>query len=224
LRFPAGWSIGLLPGTVVVTAEPMAWILVVDDEPSVRGALVGRLRAMRHRCVEAANGLEALEELHEREFDLVLTDVMMPELNGFQFLERALPYIEGRTPVVILSSVEDRGGVEAALDAGAYDWLTKPADSEEVERVVESALERRAENLRLVGRHRGRRGPVPAEALGPRPGDRVTAPPGQEPAGVPAFRQTRTVVSIPRPGQIALSAAHAGSWWRRLRKLFRPAA
>jgi DNA-binding response OmpR family regulator len=196
----------------------VAWILVVDDEPSVRGALTAQLQALRHRCVEAADGLQALERLHEREFDLVLTDVMMPELNGFQLLARALPYIEGRTPVVILSSVEDRDGVAAALHAGAYDWLTKPAEAEEVERVVEEALRRREENLRLVGRHRGRGGPVPLEALGPRPGDREEAPPQQRPAGIPAFRAERRIVQVPRPGAETAEkdAGRTRHWWRRL--------
>ncbi len=193
----------------------MAWILIVDDEAAVRGALAAQLTALKHRCVEAENGLVALERLHEREFDLVLTDVMMPELNGFQLLERALPYIEGRTPVVILSSVEDRDGVQAALDAGAYDWLTKPADAEEVQRVLEGALSRRAENVRLVGRFRGRRGPVPADALGARPRDVKDAPTDQPPAGVPAFRHTPRVVSIPRPGEGPDTPGSQLPWWRR---------
>ena len=194
----------------------MAWILVVDDEPAVRGALVAQLRALGHRCIEASNGLEGLERLHERDVDLILTDVMMPHLNGFQFLERALPYIEGRTPVVVLSSVEDVRGVDAALQAGAYDWLTKPAELHAVERVVQQALARRRESLRLMGPHRGRGGPVPREALGQRPGDRDEAPPSQRPAGVPAFRVPRHMVQVPRPGASDHDAPQRLSWWRRL--------
>ena len=207
-----------------VPAEPMAWILVVDDEPAVRGVLVAQLTRLRHRCVEAGNGLEALERLHEREFDLVLTDVMMPHLNGFQFLERVLPYIEGRTPVVVLSSVDDQDGIEAALDVGAYDWLHKPARTADVERVVGAALDRRAENVRLVGRHRGRRGPVPKQALGPRPGDEHDAPPGQPVAGVPAVREERKVVSIPRPGADTEPSTARPGLWQRLKGLFGSAA
>lgn len=202
----------------------MAWILVVDDEPAVRGAMVAQLEALRHRCVEAENGLEALEAMHAREFDLLVTDVMMPKLNGFQLLERALPYIQGRTPVIVLSSVEDREGVQAALDAGAYDWLTKPADAAEVERVIEGALARRAENVRLVGRHRGRRGPVPESALGPRPEDEREAPHDQPPAGVPAFREERHVIAIPRPEAGLDEAAPPTGFWTRLRRLFGRAA
>lgn len=202
----------------------MAWILVVDDEAAVRGALVAQLKALHHRCVVAANGLEALQCLHEREFDLVLTDVMMPELNGFQLLERALPYIEGRTPVVILSSIEDQDGVQAALEAGAYDWLTKPADASDVERVIEGGLRRRAQNVRLVGRHRGRKGPVPAEALGPRAGDRHDAPVAQPAAGVPALREERRVVSIPRPDDGAGDTEVRAGLWQRLRRLLGMAA
>lgn len=202
----------------------MAWILVVDDEAAVRGALVAQLEALRHRCVEAADGLEALERLHEREFDLVLTDVMMPNLNGFQLLERALPYIQGRTPVVVLSSVDDRDGMEAALEAGAYDWLTKPARTGDVERVIEGGLRRRAENVRLIGRHRGRRGPVPARALGARPEDVRDAPIDQPVAGVPAFRREQRLVEIPRPGTEAPTPDARPGFWQRLRRLFGSAA
>ncbi len=195
----------------------MAHILVVDDEPAVRDALVRRLREMRHRCAEASNGLEALERLHEREFDLVLTDVMMPKLNGFQFLERALPYLKGRVPVVVLSSVDDRDGAAAAIDAGAYDYLNKPAEREDLERVIAEGLRRREEMVRLLGRFRGRGGPVPREALGERERDRAEAPVEQVPAGVPAVREERRVVSVPRPGERDDDAsARSGSVWHRL--------
>lgn len=202
----------------------MAWILVIDDEPAVRGVLTEQLLAMGHRCVEASNGLEGLERLHEREVDLVLTDVMMPHLNGFQFLARALPYIEGRTPVVILSSVDDQDGIQAALDAGAYDWLTKPARTAEVERVVAAALQRRAENVRLLGRHRGRKGPVPKQALGARSGDVEDAPVGQPVAGVPALREARRVVAIPRPDAAPAATTPREGFWDKLKRLFGTAA
>ncbi|MDA1194934.1 MAG: response regulator [Planctomycetota bacterium] len=202
----------------------MAWILLVDDEPSVRGALAAQLRALRHRCVEAEDGLQALERLHEREFDLVMTDVMMPKLNGFQLLDRALPFIEGRTPVVVLSSVEDRDSIQVALDAGAYDWLTKPADADDVARVLEGGLRRRAENVRLIGRYRGRGGPVPKEALGPRAGDVREAPPSQPPAGVPAFRSEPRIVAVPRP-QVGVAVPERPlGWWRRVATWLRGAA
>ena len=202
----------------------MAWILVVDDEPTVRSVLVQQLQALGHRCMQASNGLEGLDRLHERDVDLVLTDVMMPHLNGFQFLERALPYIEGRTPVVILSSVDDQEGIEAALAAGAYDWLTKPASSTDVERVVGAALQRRAENVRLLGRHRGRHGPIPRQALGARPGEEADAPVGQPAASVPALRETHRIVSIPRPdARGEVEEPHPGLWLR-LKRLLRLAA
>jgi len=196
----------------------MAHILVVDDEVAVRDMLVRRLRALRHRCTEASNGLEALERLHEREFDLILTDVMMPKLNGFQFLERVIPYLKGRVPIVVLSSVEDRDGAAAAIDAGAYDYLNKPADQEDLERVIQEGLRRRDEMVRLLGRHRGRHGPVPADALGERVEDRAEAPENQVPAGVSAILEERRVISVPRPHAEAdwASPRPRVSLWRRL--------
>ncbi len=196
----------------------MAHILVVDDEVAVRDTLVRRLRALRHRCTEASNGLEALERLHEREFDLILTDVMMPKLNGFQFLERVLPHLKGRVPVVVLSSVDDRDGAGAAIDAGAYDYLNKPADQEDIERVISEGLRRREEMVRLLGRFRGRGGPVPADALGERPEDRAEAPENQIPAGVPAMLEERHVVSIPPPAPEpgTVRQPPSPSLWQRL--------
>jgi len=201
----------------------MAHILVVDDEPAVRDTLVRQLREMHHRCTEASNGLEALERLHEREFDLILTDVMMPRLNGFQLLDRALPYLKGRVPVVILSSVDEGEGVVAAIEAGAYDYLNKPVDREVLDRVIEAGLDRRDEMVRLLGRQRGRGGPVPAEALGERTADRPEAPPDQTPAGVPAVREERHLLSVPRPpGEgVRVPARAPTSFWQRLTAWFR---
>jgi CheY-like chemotaxis protein len=177
----------------------MARILVVDDEGPVREALVAQIERIGHRCAEAANGLEALERLHEREYDVVITDVMMPQLNGFQFISRVMPYLEERVPIIILSSVDDQDGIAAAVQAGAFDYLTKPVELSEARAVLDSALERRAEMVRLHGRWQGRGGPIPAEALGARPEDVREADPEQEPAGVPVFRDGGAVVSVPPP-------------------------
>lgn len=180
----------------------MAHILLVDDEQAVRESLASRIGAMGHTCVEASDGLHALARLHEREFDLVLTDVMMPRMNGFQLMERVLPFLEGRVPIVILSSVGDQGGIRAALAAGAYDYLNKPASPHDVERVISGGLERRKEMVRLLGRRRGRGGPVPQSALGPAPNDLTEAPLDQSPAGVPAVRETSVFVSVPPPDSL----------------------
>jgi len=196
----------------------MAHILLVDDEPAVRETLASRITGMGHSCVEAADGVEALERLHAREFDLVVTDVMMPHMNGFQFLERVLPFLEGRVPVVILSSVDDQAGIRAALEAGAYDYLNKPAPAGEVERVIDEGLRRRREMVRLLGRRRGRGGPVPQSALGPATRDRNEAPVVRTPAGVPAVREVHSVVSVPPPGSAVdrESRSRRRSLWVRL--------
>jgi CheY-like chemotaxis protein len=180
----------------------MAQILVVDDETAVRGALVAHLGEMGHRCREVENGIEALEALHEREFDLILTDVAMPRMNGLQFLERALPYLEGRVPVVLLSSVDDREAIAAAMRAGAFDYLTKPAGPNEVRRIIEEGLTQRSEVLRLHGRRNGRGGPVPREALGEAKRDRPESQMGQASAGLPAFQKAKSKVLVSPPEEM----------------------
>lgn len=202
----------------------MAQILVVDDEVAVRGSLVAHLGEMGHHCKEASDGIEALELLHEREFDLILTDVAMPRMNGLQFLERALPHLEGRIPVVLLSSVDDGRAISAALTAGAFDYLTKPAGPDEVRRVIEECLTQRAEVLRLHGTRAGPGGPIPSSALGEAVRDRKEAPLGQAPAGLPAFRPARPTVLIPRPEDALshLGTGHPLSLLARVRRWFGP--
>jgi len=202
----------------------MAQILVVDDEAAVRGALVSHLVEMGHDCSKADDGIEALELLHEREFDLILTDVAMPRMNGLQFLERALPHLEGRIPVVLLSSVDDQRAISAALTAGAFDYLTKPAGPDEIRRVVEAGLAQRSEVLRVQGNRPGRGGPIPSSALGEAARDRSEAPRSQAPAGLPAFRPARPTVLIPPPEEISSRAGvpRSDSLFARIRSWFGP--
>lgn len=205
----------------------MARILIVDDEAPVREALVAQIERLGHRCSEAFHGLNALEKLHEREYDLVITDVMMPYLNGFQFIARVMPHLEGRIPILILSSVDDQDGIAAAVQAGAFDYLTKPVEMSEAEAVIDSALEKRAEMVRLHGRWQGRGGPLPAEALGERPNEVTEADPEQVPAGVPVFRDQGAVVSVrppppaPAPQPISRVLQTGATFLEKLARVFK---
>lgn len=121
----------------------MARVLVVDDEPIVRELLVDMLALLGHEADEAASGVEALALFDEAEYDLVLSDVMMPDMNGFDLLAQLQPRTGDRVPVVILSSHDDPDGIEAAIYAGAFDYLLKPFDGPRVSAIVERALEER---------------------------------------------------------------------------------
>ena len=125
----AGREEPVLPSVVGAGA---ATVLVVDDNPDMRGYLRGLLAGL-YRVLTARDGLEALERLSEESVDLVLTDVMMPRLDGFGLLRRMKedPLLAS-VPVVMLSARAGEGGTVAGLEAGADDYLVKPFSAREL--------------------------------------------------------------------------------------------
>lgn len=104
-----------------------ASVLVVDDNEDNRDMLARRVRRMGHTVVEADNGRVALDKLQERSFDLVLLDIMMPEMNGFQVLEQVRHDPRWRhIPVVVISALDDMDSVVRCVELGAEDYLFKP--------------------------------------------------------------------------------------------------
>ncbi|MBO0737585.1 MAG: response regulator, partial [Alphaproteobacteria bacterium] len=155
LRGEFGIDRGLLEDRQAAAVMPMAdgecaTILVVDDNADMRDYLQ-RLLAARYRVHPVADGEMALAALREHRFDLVLSDVMMPRLDGFGLLRavRSDPAF-AEIPVVLLSA---RAGEEASiggLEAGADDYLFKPFSARELQARV-------AANLELVRLRRRRR-------------------------------------------------------------------
>ena len=103
-------------------------LLVVDDIEDNRFTLTRRLNRQGYEdIVEAANGREALEALRAGRFDLVLLDVMMPEMNGYETLERIKTDPSLRDiPVIMISALDDMDSVIRCIKAGAEDYLPKP--------------------------------------------------------------------------------------------------
>jgi two-component system, NtrC family, response regulator AtoC len=126
-------------------------VLVVDDEANTRRVLEIMLQKMGHETRAACNGQEALALAQRESFDLVLTDLRMPGMDGLALLD-ALRTQKVETPVILLTAY---GTVESAVQAmksGAYDYILRPFDVEAVERTITRALttERtRRENLFL---------------------------------------------------------------------------
>ncbi len=126
-------------------------ILVVDDEEVIRDILADFLAMEGFEVRTAADGALALVELSRGHFDLVLSDLKMPNMGGIELLEA----IAQTTPQVVTIIMTGFGTVETAIDAmkrGAYDYIMKPFKMEEVVHTVRRGLERKklaAENLRL---------------------------------------------------------------------------
>src|SRR2546426_1067838 len=102
-------------------------MLVVDDNEADRAMLSRRLRRQGHTVSLAENGRQALEKLHARGFDLVLLDIMMPEMDGFEVLRRLKADAATQNiPVIMLSSVDEMDAVVRCIEMGADDYLPKP--------------------------------------------------------------------------------------------------
>jgi phosphoserine phosphatase RsbU/P len=102
-------------------------LLVVDDSDTGRDLLSRRLEREGYRVTPASNGREALERLRAEPFDLVLLDILMPEMNGYQVLERmkgdpALRHL----PVIMISALDEIDAVVRCIEMGAEDYLSKP--------------------------------------------------------------------------------------------------
>jgi len=126
-------------------------ILVVDDDPLMLDFLKEALLRQGYKVDTAEDGEEALRKVKEKGYDLVITDVRMPGVDGMTVLESVKRDFADTEVVVITAYGTIRNAVEA-MKMGAYDYLTKPFSVEEVEVVVQRALERKrliSENIRL---------------------------------------------------------------------------
>ncbi len=139
--------------------EPLTGsILVVDDERSMREFLGIYLRRTGHRVDTVASGEEARKALAIRDFDVVITDLRMPEVGGLDVLAAA-KRLRPKTEVIVVTAFATPDTAIAAMKSGAYDYLTKPFKLEEVGLVVERALERRVlhrQNVTLRDEIKGR--------------------------------------------------------------------
>jgi adenylate cyclase len=119
-------------------------ILVVDDNRVNRLLVARTLEQLGHRVAFAENGRQALEALRNRPADLVLLDIEMPEMNGYQTLEalRADPKLRD-IPIVMMSSVDEVDSVARCIEMGAEDYLFKPINPILLRARVASSLEKK---------------------------------------------------------------------------------
>jgi DNA-binding response OmpR family regulator len=119
-----------------------ARVLVVDDDPDIRRLVGELLRRAAHDVVEVDNGRSALRSLHASPPDLVLLDVSMPELDGWQTLERIRDLSD--VPVLMLTARGDELERVRGLQAGADDYVVKPFGRQELLARVQALLRRAA--------------------------------------------------------------------------------
>ena len=115
-------------------------LLIVDDEPRIRDLVRMNLELEHYRVIEASNGIEALKELRDNLPDLVVLDVMMPEMDGFETL-KAIREVS-TVPVVMLTVRQSEQDRIRGLDLGADDYIAKPYSPRELLSRIRALLRR----------------------------------------------------------------------------------
>jgi DNA-binding NtrC family response regulator len=117
-------------------------VLVVDDEAVIRDALKRILEGERFSVETCVSGHSAIESLHERDFDLIVTDLKMPGMNGIEVL-KAVKTLQPEAPVIMITGYASVDTAVEAMKNGAVDYLAKPFSPEQFLEKVKRALEQR---------------------------------------------------------------------------------
>lgn len=141
------WAVaGRMAGAAgfVASRDPVASLLVVDDDPANRELLRRRLQKEGYTVATAEGGVAALKTLRTDRFDLVLLDLMMPTLDGYQVLTRIKndPGLK-HLPVLMISALDQENGIARCIESGADDYVSKPFNPVFLRARIGAALERR---------------------------------------------------------------------------------
>jgi signal transduction histidine kinase len=154
-RLPAASDAAAVPETSVADILVGACILVVDDDPANQALLSRLLQCHGCRIETANNGVDALARLAEEPFDLILLDVLMPEMDGLTVLTKLkLDKTLGKIPVILISACTEMGRVIRGIELGAEDYLPKPFNSTLLRARIGASLEKkrlRDQEMALIG-------------------------------------------------------------------------
>ena len=121
-------------------------ILIIDDVEEIRISLSKIVEQLGVIPMTASNGLEALDLLQSEKIDLIITDLMMPEMDGLQFIVQSRK-LNPRIPIAVISGYADIKNATFALTRGAFNFITKPFTIKEVENVIRKGLRLRELSL-----------------------------------------------------------------------------
>jgi len=125
-------------------------VLVVDDDESIRSLMVTLLAQKGHHCETAMNGLEALDRISKTEIDAVITDIVMPEMDGISLTKELLKRYQS-LPVMTVTGYAEEHSAETAMASGAREFIKKPfSNTEFIIRFDKMMREHRAEEALLV--------------------------------------------------------------------------
>lgn len=117
-------------------------ILVVDDSATMRSMLMSIIEEIKNvELIEANNGFEALKALPQQSFDLIITDINMPEINGLEIVHfvKSNPAYQ-KIPLIIISTEHGQADIKKGLALGAQKYITKPFDPDQLKKTVKELL------------------------------------------------------------------------------------
>lgn len=129
----------------------MATLLIVDDDSLIRDTL-HELFSETHECHTADRAEQALAYLDLETYDVVLTDIAMPELSGRELLKQ-IQVTHSATPVIVISGLSHEADARALLDLGAFAYFAKPFKLEDIEQAVDRAIARHHELAQSLALH-----------------------------------------------------------------------
>lgn len=107
-------------------------ILVVDDDKMILEAIAHHLGSEGYEVITATNGLQALEMAQNKKLDLIISDIMMPDLSGLSLLSMLKQFYFNKIPVIIISSLDKSDIILSSLGLGADDFMAKPINFREL--------------------------------------------------------------------------------------------
>jgi two-component system chemotaxis response regulator CheY len=119
----------------------MAQVLTVDDSVSLRRLVANTLSTAGHEVVEASNGAEGLVAMKGRSFNLIISDLNMPVMDGLTFIKQVRTLGAYKfTPILVLTTEMDPAKKKEAKDSGATGWIVKPFDPEQLLATIRKVL------------------------------------------------------------------------------------
>lgn len=112
-------------------------ILIVDDEQMTVAALAKKLRDKKHEVITSYDGVEALKLITDEKIDLIISDVMMPCISGFTLLTMLKNFYFSKVPLILMSSYGEQNFIDKSYSLGAYTFITKPIDYEDLYKKID---------------------------------------------------------------------------------------
>ena len=129
----------------------MKTILLVDDEPMMLDLLSLYLSPLGYNCIKKESALDAIQYLELHSVDLILLDIMMPDMDGLETCKEIRKYWD--TPIIMITAMSEKSDIVKGLNIGADDYISKPFDEEELIARIEAVLRRRTKQVGNISFH-----------------------------------------------------------------------